>query len=142
MRHDSPQYWMFLIPLALVAVGYVIAFTRKGSVVTARLGGRRLELHSPADPATVFHRLAAMDGHFKVDDKDPTANVLVLASPVTFFTWGFLFPVFLHADGNGTRIEIGCHSKLVQIGPIVTRTHRKCADAIEELLSVPSARIA
>ena len=81
MRHDNTQYWMFLIPLALVAVGYIIAFSRKGSVATARLGGRRLELHSPADPATVFQRLAAMDGHFKVDDKDPTANVVVSLPP-------------------------------------------------------------
>lgn len=133
---------LFEILFLAIGLGYLIAFTRKGKVARATLGSRRQELHSPADPATVFQRITVLPPPFSVDDKDPSSNILVLASPVTLFTWGFLYPVFLHADGGGTRIEIGCHSKFIQMGPLVTKAHNQCVAAIEQALSVPEARIA
>ena len=132
----------FLVLLVVIGVGYFIAFTRKGKVASATIGSRRLEVRSAADPATVFQRLALMKGPITVDDKDPNANILVLSSSVTLFTWGFLYPVLLHPEGTGTRIEIGCHSKFIQLGPLVSKAHRQCAEAIELMLSVPEARIA
>jgi hypothetical protein len=142
MHHEAFPVWVFLIPLIMVGVGYMIAFTRKGSVRTARLGGRRLDVHTPADPKAVFARLSAMRGKFTADDSDATANIIVLASPVTFFSWGFLYPVFIHPDGAGSRIEIGIQSKFIQIGPVVGKWHRDCVAAIEQALALPEARVA
>ena len=133
---------VFWIVLVFCAIGYGVAFTRKGKVATDGLGSRRQDLHSPADPATVFARLAALDGRIKVDDKDPATKILVLSSPVSFFTWGFLYPVYLHPAGTGTRIEVGCKSKFFQLGPLVTRAHDACVREIEAALALPEARVA
>lgn len=134
------EFWAVF--LVAIGIGYIIAFTRKGKVASATLGSRQYELFVPADVDTVFARIAALDGTFKVDDKDASAKILVLSSSVTFFTWGFLYPVFLHAEPGGTRIQIGCHSKVFQMGPLVTRAHDQCHDAIEAALSIPQARVA
>lgn len=131
-----------MIPLGLVVVGYLIAFSRKGSVRTASLGSRRLEVHTPADPAAAFERIRAMRGKFNADDSDANVKIVVLASAVTFFSWGFLYPIYIHAEGSGSRIEIGIQSKFIQIGPIVGKWHRDCVAAVEAALSVPAARVA
>lgn len=142
MRNEAFPVWVFLMPLAVVAIGYMIAFTRKGSVRTARLGARRLEVHTPADPKAVFQRLSQLRGKFTADDSNAEANVLVLASPVTFFSWGFLYPVYVHPEGSGSRIEIGIQSKFIQVGPVVGKWHRDCVAAIEQALALPAARVA
>jgi hypothetical protein len=142
MRHEVFPMWVFLVPLIVVGVGYAIAFTRKGSVAGASMGSRRLEVHTPASPEQAFERVRTMGGKFIADDSDPNAKVIVLSSPVSLFSWGFLYPVFIHAEGAGSRIEIGIKSKFVQIGPVVGKWHRDCAAAIEQALSVPPARVA
>lgn len=133
---------MISIPLVFAGVGYLVAFLRKGSVRGAHLGSRRLEVHTPADPAAAYERIRALRGKFQADDFDPNAKIVVLASSVSFGSWGFFYPVFIHAAGSGARIEIGIHSKFVQFGPIVSKWHRQCAAAIEEALSIPMARVA
>ena len=133
----------FLVAMfAIFGVGYFIAFTRKGTVAGARLGSRQQEVRSPASPDQVFERIAGIAAPYSVDDKAPTSKILVLSSPVTFASWGFLYPVFIHADGAGSRIQIGCQSKFVQMGPLVTSAHGKCVAAIEQVLSIPAARVA
>ncbi len=71
----------------------------------------------------------------------PLAFRRLLASPVSFFSWGFLYPVFIHAHGSGSRIEVGIQSKFFQIGPVVTKWHRDCVAAIEQAVSLPEARV-
>jgi len=141
MRHEAFPVWVFVIPLLFVALGYMIAFTRKGSVRTARLGSRRLEVFSNSDPAAMFAKLSAMRGKFTADDSDASAKIVVLSSPVSFFSWGFLYPVFIHAEGSGSRVEVGIQSKFFQIGPVVSKWHRDCVAAIEQAVSLPEARV-
>ena len=83
-----------------------------------------------------------MRGKFRADDSDAGAKIVVLASSVSFASMGFLYPVFIHAEGSGSRIVIGCHSKFIQMGPIVGKRHRECVQTIETVLSVPAARVA
>jgi hypothetical protein len=131
------------IALAICVVGYSIAFTKKGNVRTDRMGSRRHEIFNPADIATVYARLSVLsEGKIRVDDKDDVARMIILSSPVTFGSWGFLYPVYLHATAHGTRIEIGCKSKFIQIGPLVTNWHNKAIAAVESALSIPQARVA
>ncbi len=142
MHSHGPPVWIWFVPIALVAVGFLIAAARTGKVASARLGSRRRELHVPGDPQTVFDRISTISGKFKVDDRDASAKILVLSSPITFGTWGFLYPVYIHPDGAGSRVEIGCTSKFIQVGPLVTKWHKQCVAAIEELLAPPAARVA
>jgi hypothetical protein len=125
----------------MIAIGLVIAFTRKGSVAATRLGSRVITLTSPVDPASAYARLLHIAG-YKVDDASPDARTIILSSPPTFATWGFLYPVVIHPAGTGSRLELGIHSKVLQLGPLVTRAHTSCAAAIEATLAVPAARIA
>jgi hypothetical protein len=133
----------FAVLLVVIVVGYGIAYTRKGKVASATMGSRTHELHTPATPEQAFEAISRVGRPFTVDDRDASSKVLVLSSPVTFFSWGFLYPVFLHAEpGGGTKIQIGCHSKFIQVGPIVTRAHTNALQAIEAALSLPTARVA
>ena len=128
--------------LLVIIAGYVIAFTRKGTVASASIGSRRKEFLVPADIETAFRSISAIRGKLTVDDRDPATKVIVLSSPVSFFTWGFLFPVFLHPEGTGTRVVLGCHSKFFQIGPLVTKAHDECEAAIMSAFALPHARVA
>lgn len=129
--------------LVVLVLGYSVAFTKKGNARADRMGSRRREIFSPADIATVFERLAVLsDGKIRVDDKDDIARIIILSSPVSFGSWGFIYPVYLHATERGTRIEIGCKSKFIQLGPLVTSWHNKAIAAVERALSLPEARVA
>ena len=131
-----------LVLFAIAAVGYGIALTRTGKVSGASIGSRRHELHTPATPEQAFAAIRAIGLPYTIDDADPIRKILVLSSPVTFFSWGFFYPVFLHAEPGGTKIDVGCHSKFLQMGPLVSRAHDNARRAIEAALSVPAARVA
>jgi hypothetical protein len=131
-----------LIPAVVVGLGLLFAFTRRGSVGGTTMGSRRLEVRVPADPQTVFTRLLQITGRYKVDDSDRDGRIIVLSSSPTFATWGFFYPVIVHPEASGSRIEIGIQSKFIQFGPLVTRAHKQAVTAIEQLLSIPTARVA
>ena len=133
------QMWIFI--LIAVGVGYVVAFSRKGKVTGVAMTSRQQTVISAASPAEAFGALLRIGHPFKVDDADASSNILVLSSPVTFFSWGFLYPVFITPEGNGSRILIGIGSKLFQMGPVVTNAHNKAVMAVEQALSLASARV-
>lgn len=128
------------VALLLLGIGYAVAFTRRGSVASTRIGSRRLVLTSAADAATVFDRICGVGSPYRVDDSDSQRGIIVLSSPVSLFSWGFFYPIVITAEGASTRIEVGIGSKLFQLGPVVTHAHTKCQRAIEQALSIPMAR--
>jgi hypothetical protein len=141
--NEPAQLWsVIVIPGVVMAVGLLIAFLRKGSVASTRMGTRRIEVVSAMDPAAVFARLTRITGDLKVDDASPDAKIVILSSSPSLVTWGFLYPVIIHAAGTGSRIEVGVLSKVLQWGPLVTRAHKKCVAAIEDAIGIPAARVA
>ncbi|HEY0252029.1 MAG TPA: hypothetical protein VGC41_10905 [Kofleriaceae bacterium] len=112
----------------MLAVGTAVALVRKGRVATARIGTLRTELRTAVAPNVAFDRIAAMRGKYKVDDLDANTKVLVLGAGL------FMHPVFIHADGSGSRVEVGCHSKFLVMGPIRADSHHKCVNAIKAML--------
>jgi hypothetical protein len=137
------EQWVFvLIPLVIVGLGFLIASMRRGSVSGTHLGSRRHTLHNAADPAMVFERLRAIGHPYRVDDADPEHRILVLSSPPTFATWGFLYPIVITPDGSGgSQIQLGITSRFIQFGPLVTKWHNKLRDEVQHLLGVPAARV-
>jgi hypothetical protein len=133
------QTWLFI--LVGFGLAYTISFLRKGKVAGVSMTSRREELTSPATPSEVFAALRLIGPPFKADDSDAASNILVLSSPVTLFSWGFLYPVFITPNGSGSKIVVGCGSKLIQIGPVVTNAHNKCVAAIRAALSAAPARV-
>jgi hypothetical protein len=133
---------VWIVFILLIGVGYVVAFTRKGKVTGASMTSRQHTVFHTAPPAVVFAAIKNIGRPFVVDDADGSSNIIVLSSPVTFFSWGFLYPVFItQAANGGSQILVGCGSKLIQMGPIVTNAHNKCVAAIEAALSAAPARV-
>jgi hypothetical protein len=130
---------LWVLMLLLIAIAYVVAFSRKGNVRMAMSASQR-EIHTPADPATVAECIKRLGPPYTVDDH--ADGIIVLSSPVTFFSWGFFYPVLIQPEGSGSKIVVGVKSKVFQLGPIVMRAHSQCAEAIERALSIPSARVA
>jgi len=140
MRSEMNAFWVVFLGLMLVA--FIVAFIRKGKVGMA-MPSRRRVVTSNAAPAEVFDRLLRIARPYVVDDSDPRTHVIVLSRGRGLFGgWGFLFPVFIApAPGGGSELTIGCTSKVFQVGPLVTRSHDKCVDAIEAQLAIATARV-
>jgi len=129
------DFHLFVAVVAgVLVVGSLVSLARKGRVAGAQIGRLRREVHTPVDPQAAFDRISAMRGTFHVDDADASAQVVVLASSLSPSSFGFLYPVFIHADGGGSRIEVGCHSKFLVMGSIRSSWHNRCVAAIEATL--------
>jgi hypothetical protein len=132
----------WLAPIGIVALGRFVESQRRGRVASAVLGARRVELRSPADAETVFARLLQVAGGFRVDDSDASRKIIVLSSPTTLWSAGFLFPIHVRQDIIGSLVVIGIRSKSLSIGFVrASRAHARCAAELSQLLGLPSARI-
>jgi hypothetical protein len=119
----------------VVLVIVVIAMARKMPAAEARQTSRRITLTSPLAPAAVIEKLrAARWRRIKVHDSDAARGVIVLATSVSLFGWGFFYPVFVTRSGSGSTIEVGIKSRAVQWGPVVTNNHKAAVAEIEEAL--------
>ena len=134
---------------ALREFGEVTVYDRVAQEdVAARIGDAQIVLTNKAlITADVMDACPRMEyvgvtatGYNVVDAAE--GPIVILASGVSFASWGFFYPVHVHPEGNGSKIVVGISSKVFQIGPVVTRAHEKCVQAIEATLSVPVARIA
>jgi len=77
-----------------------------------------------------------------IDDADAGHRILVLSSPTTLWAAGFLYPVQVRQDIIGSVVVIGIRSKSISVGVVrKSRAHRQCAQAVSELLGLPSARV-
>ncbi|WP_340682617.1 hypothetical protein LCL61_28640 [Amycolatopsis coloradensis] len=120
--------------VVLLGLMLLVAFTRKGSVATIAMTARRIKLHTAAPPDMVYTWLTQhCPTGYSVDDHDAARGIVILSSRPTVSTWGFFYPAVIHAEGAGTRVDLGITSKLFQYGPLVTRAHGKLAHALASL---------
>jgi hypothetical protein len=146
MGHNSFVIWFPLVfAVGFAGIGFLVAFTRRGRVSSARFDYKAIKLHSPGSPDTVFARvreLAGMHPKYKLDDEDPNQKILVFSSSPSLFSWGFFYPVVVTPDaGGGSQVQIDIQSRFFQWGPVVSHNRQNCANAIEKLLSVPGAQV-
>jgi hypothetical protein len=119
--------------VVVVCVGLIVASMRSGASAMNQRPRRIQYFAAWGTPDVLLKaiiRFAQMSG-YKIDAIDEAGGRLVLSDSASFTSWGFFYPVFLTYQGNGsTVIEVGIKSKLVQVGPIVTRHHEKCLNGI------------
>jgi len=132
----------WLAPVGIIILGRYVESLRKGRVANATLGARRLELRSSADADTVFAKLLQVGGGFRVDDSDAGKKILVLSSPTTLWSSGYLYPIHVRQDIIGSLIVIGIRSKSISVGVVrKSRAHERCATELSQLLGLPAARV-
>lgn len=121
---------------------YVFAYRRKGRVDATPIGSRIIEIQTAGAPADVFAAIGAIGPPYRVDDQLEAKHTLVLSSPPSIWSYGFLYPIVIRArDGGGSTILVGVCSRLIHVGPGMGHAQARCAKAIEELLTVPPARL-
>ena len=143
---DPFVIWLpFMVAIALIAIGFLVAFSRRGKVSTARFDYKAVKLRNAGEPEAVFQRireLSSMHPKYKLDDEDPSQRILVFSSNPSLFSWGFFYPVVITPTaGGGSEVRVDIQSRFIQFGPVVSHNRQKCADAIEKMLSVPTARV-
>lgn len=132
----------WLAPVGIIVLGRFVESLRKGRVANATLGLSRLELRSSADAETVFAKLLQVGGGFRIDDSDAGKKILVLSSPTTLWSSGYLYPIHVRQDIIGSIVIIGIRSKSISVGIVrKSRAHARCAAELSQLLGLPAARV-
>jgi hypothetical protein len=91
-------------------------------------------LRSPDEALKIVIRFAQHNG-YKISAFDEAPACVVLEESATLLTWGFLFQVWVYRKGDGSaEIEVNTRSKLIQLGPLLTRHHQRCVSGIRAML--------
>lgn len=124
------------VGLGLSLVGLVRKPARHLNAMTSR----RIDVHSAEPPAAVFERLKSFkgDGKLRVVATDEAARKIIFQSNMSFATWGFDFPVYVTDENGGSKVEVGCVSRSIQWGPLVTRAHQNLVDMLKQHLGITS----
>lgn len=123
--------------LIMLGICISVAQMRNGSSVLGQRPRRIRSLTtalSPQETLKIIIRTAQHDG-YKIPAIDLENDQLVLEEPTSVMSWGFFFPVIVSQQSDrSTLVEIGIMSKLIQFGPIVTRSHDQCVNGIKAAL--------
>lgn len=121
----------------IACIGLIIASMRNGS---SALGSKPSRLHSfsttgnPEETLKAIVHFAQQSG-YKVPAFEEAKGQLVLEESASATSWGFFLPIFVSRQSDGSvLVEVGIKSKLVQVGPIVSRSHEKCVNGIKAAL--------
>ena len=126
-----------VIGTIIACIGLIIASMRRGSSVIGTRGDSTQSFITEVGPQDVLRKIIrfAQKAKYKVSAVDEAAGQLVLEESASAFSWGFFFPISIVRQPNGSSlVEIGIKSKLVQVGPIVSRSHEKCIKGIKAAL--------
>jgi hypothetical protein len=126
----------FLFLVALTVGIYVFAARRKATDAVTTRPTNLKTLVSPLGYSDAINRLiqVAPTQGYKVEDVAPGGSRVILGTPVTFFSYGFFYPVYFSVAPGGTLVEVGIVSRALQWGPIVSFNHDKTTTMIRNAL--------
>lgn len=116
----------------------LVALFRKPARHLSAMTSRRISFAAPAQPAELFERLKSFvyEGKSRIVATDEAARRIVFQTSMSLATYGFDFPTYVTAQGGGSQVEVGCASRSIQWGPLVTRAHNQFVDALKKHLGV------
>lgn len=119
----------FVLVIGITAAFYIVALTRKASDAVRNKPRNVRALITTLAPYDVYNRLlqVALAAGYKIEDITPDSSRITLGTSLTFFSYGFFYPIYLYSLPNGgTMLEVGIVSRSFQWGPVVTHNHDKC----------------
>lgn len=125
-----------LFSLVFLVGVYVFALNRKATDAVSTKPTRLKTLVSPlgySDAITRLIQVAPTQG-YKIEDVAPDGSRVILGTSITFFSYGFFYPVYFSVAPNGTLVEIGIVSRAFQWGPVVTFNHDKTTTMLSNAL--------
>lgn len=124
---------IIILPLGMVGLFISIADACKAPSAKQARPSRLMSFVVPFPSHEIMKisiRFAQQTG-YQICAIDPEHDFLTLGTGATFTSWGFFYPIYLSPQSDhSTRVEVGIMSKAVQIGPIVSRHHERCAAGI------------
>ena len=123
--------------IVVLVIGHFIASMRKGPSTTGKKPNRIQSFSTVSSPEEALKSVIrfAQESGYNISSMDEASCRVVLEESASASSWGFFFPVFISKKSDGsTLIEVGIKSKLVQVGPIVSRSHNKCVNGIKATL--------
>jgi len=130
-----------IIGIVIACIGLIIAAMRRGSSAIVSKPNRLQSFSTAGSPQETLKAIVrfAQQAGYKISAIDEGKGQLVLEEPASATSWGFFLPVFVSRQSDdSTLVEVGIKSKLVQIGPIVSRSHERCVSGIKAALFVQS----
>lgn len=130
-----------IIGAVMAGIGFIIAATRQGSSAIESRPTRVQSFTATGQPQETLKAIArfAQQAGYKISVMDEDKGQLVLEESASAISWGFFFPVFVsRRSDTATLVEVGIKSKLVQVGPVVTRSHEKCVNGMKAALFAAS----
>ena len=135
MEHALTAIGTFII----VGILFWFAAKRKRPKHPQRKVRRRISMTVPLKSPIMAARLAQQmkDGGYTVDEIAPDNSFVLLSDGASATSWGFYYPIYLSPEGSHqTQVEVGIQSKVIQMGPVVTKHHRCCVDMVKKILNV------
>ena len=126
-----------IVGIVMACIGLVIASMRKGSSAMGAKPSRIQSFSATGNPEETLKSIIrfAQQSGYKILALDEKLGQAVLEESASATSWGFFYPIFVSKQFNGsTLVEVGIKSKLVQVGPVVTRSHEKCVIGIKAAL--------
>lgn len=126
------------LPLMVLILTLLLPECVKASARTVAPSDRRHTLSSPLAPDAAFEKLrAARLGHCRRVDADASRRVVLLSTPMSGWSMGFFYPVFVKPapGGAGSCVEIGVRPKTIQHEATVRANHEACIAEIEAALA-------
>ena len=119
--------------------GWLLSLFGSGASLLSKRPHRVISFLAKSSPDTVLRQIIAFakESGYGVDAVDEASSRAVLSDKMSWrrMSGGFFYPIILTAKGDGvTKVEVGIKSRFLQVGPIVTKEHRRCIGGIKARL--------
>jgi hypothetical protein len=126
--------------IVIIGIGWLISASKKSpkNIENAlNSSSKIISFSTNVDKLTTLKIIIgfAQRNGYKVDSFDENQYNPVLSDSISATTWGFFYPIDIETSSDGsTIVKVGIKSKVIQVGPIVSRSLEKCTNGIKVAL--------
>ncbi|MCK4352032.1 hypothetical protein KAW65_01345 [candidate division WOR-3 bacterium] len=125
--------WTYIIVAIFFIICVIIANSRKWYSVIKGKSSNLPSFTTNQSQEIVMDRIIskAEQSKYTIEVTDRERGRIILSEGISGWSWGFFYPIYISNEDGLTLIETGIRSRLIQIGPIPRRHHRRCIEFIK-----------